>query len=60
VKKQIEITELTEKFQTNIPDLMRIFNVPGLSLALIRDAHLLRPDVLVRAEPQMTALFPSK
>ena len=36
----MEITELTEKLQTNIPELMRTFNVPGLSLALIRDAQL--------------------
>ena len=40
MKKDIEITELTEKLQKNIPELMRTFNVPGLSLALIRDAQL--------------------
>lgn len=40
MKKDIEITELTEKLQINIPELMRTFNVPGLSFALIRDAQL--------------------
>ena len=33
-------TQLSEKLQTNIPELMRYFNVPGLSLVLIRNAAM--------------------
>jgi CubicO group peptidase (beta-lactamase class C family) len=40
VKKDIEITELTEKLQANIPELMSTFNVPGLSFVIIRNAQL--------------------